>query len=138
MEGRDEKGRFTKGNPSNPGNDFASKYKEEYCDKMLKFFEECEEEERYPSFSKFARSIGVHESTLYIWADKYPSFRNTKTECEAIQRDLLVNNALIEKFNPAFTKFLLSANHGMSEKTETDSSITLKVAMNKATDEESN
>ena len=120
MEGRDEKGRFTFGNPSNPGNDFASKYKDEYCDKMLEFFEECEKDGVYPSFAKFARMIGVHESTLRIWAESNPRFHSIKDDCEGIQKDILVQNALIERYNPGFTKFLLSANHGMREKTESD------------------
>lgn len=139
MEGRDEKGRFTKGNPSNPGNDFASKYNPEYDDRMIEWFKQRLEEGKYPTFERFAVfELGVDDDTLDNWANKFPGFRRAKKICESMQIADLKEGGLEERYNSAFTKFVMSACHGLSEKTETDSSITLKVAMNQATDEESN
>jgi hypothetical protein len=123
MEGRDSKGRFAEGNPSNPGNDFALKYKEEYVDLCRDFLSKCEAEDAYPAKSKFARMVGVHACTLDEWAAKYPRFQSIMVDFEDLQKEILVKNGLIEKYNPGFTRFLLSANHGMKEKTESDVNV---------------
>ena len=120
MEGRDALGRFVEGNPSNPGNDFASKYKDEYVDLCRDFLAQCEAEDAYPAKSKFARMIGVHAGTLDEWAEKHPRFHDIMVDFEDFQKEILVKNGLLEKYNPGFTRFLLSANHGMKEKTESD------------------
>lgn len=139
MEGRDEKGRFVKGNKASLNFDNASKYKEEYCDLIVSWFSKKIDEGDIPTLEDFAVDVlDVTPLTLDHWAEKFPQFKFAKEKALAKQRSLLTKGGLSEKFNPSFTKFVLSACHGMSEKTETDSSITLKVAMNQATDEESN
>lgn len=58
-----------------------------------------------PSFSKFARCVGL---TL----DELSSFRRKKEfdeawrECSEIRRDYLIDGALSRRFDPSFVKFL--------------------------------
>ena len=139
MEGRDEKGRFTAGNQASLNLDNASKYKEEYCDLIVSWFSKMIEDGEIPTLEDFAVDVlDITPLTLDHWAEKFPLFKVAKEKALAKQRSLLVKGGLSEKLNPSFTKFVLSACHGMREKTETDSSITLNIAMNREIDEESN
>lgn len=139
MADRDAKGMFVEGNQVGIGNDNACKYKDEYADLLLNWFKQQIDEGGMPTFEDFAVDVlDVAPNTLDNWAEKYPRFAVAKEKALAKQRSLLVKGGLSERLNPSFTKFVLSACHGMREKTETDSSITLNIAMNQEIDEESN
>jgi len=73
-----------------------------------------------PTIDKFADFIGVNESTIYEWKDKYPEFSKSLGKIIVEQRRRLVDGALGGHYNPTIAKLILSANHGMVEKTETD------------------
>ena len=127
MEGRDEKGRFIAGNQA------AVKYDEKYCDAIIEYFSvepmtlytgadgtprvmPC----RYPTFERFAANIGVDHETLTEWTKKYPRFRAAHARAMAMQRDILVCNAMTGAYNPNFAKFVASCTHGMVERTAVD------------------
>ena len=65
-----------------------------------------------PSFSGFARSIGVTLLTLQSFR-KQRKFDEAYLECNEIRRDYLINNALCKRADASFTKFLLSSEYGM-------------------------
>lgn len=60
-----------------------------------------------PQFSKFARRVGVTLRTLENWRLVYDRFDEACVECEAIQRELLVDGGLEEEYNPRFAIFLI-------------------------------
>ena len=64
-----------------------------------------------PSFSKFARSIGVTCQDIETFR-KYKEFDRAYRECNEIKRDYLTDSALCKRFDPSFVKFLLSSEYG--------------------------
>ena len=64
-----------------------------------------------PSFQKFARSIGATTAELEAFR-KRPCFDRAWRECLEIRRDYLIDSALSRRFDPSFTKFLLSEGEG--------------------------
>ncbi len=59
-----------------------------------------------PSFSKFARSVGMTLDDLQSFLNRR-SFKDCYNECSEIRRDYLIDNALTKKFDSSFVKFLL-------------------------------
>ncbi len=67
-----------------------------------------------PSFSKFARSIGVTVADLERWR-KNKEFDRAWRECIEIRRDYLTDSALTRRYDPSFVKFLLSEDSMQNE-----------------------
>ena len=67
-----------------------------------------------PSFGKFARSIGVTLAEVEAFR-RYSEFDRAYRECNEIRRDYLIDNALTKRFDPSFTKFLLTSEYRMGE-----------------------
>lgn len=83
-----------------------------------------------PTIEGLALSLGVGRNTLYSWekleehdvgADRLVEFRDTLTYVRNMQARIVVNKGLNGDFNPAMSKFILSANHGMKERTDVTS-----------------
>ena len=96
-----------------------NKYKRRYVQELREYFRSYQEP-GIPTLSKFARMIGVTSRTMENWAHLYQEFRDAVEDAMEIQRDLIADKGLIGEFNPQMSKFLLSANHGMSDKPEAD------------------
>ena len=82
-----------------------------------------------PSFSKFARKIGVTLAELMSFRDK-SEFNRAFAECNEIRRDYLIDLALSKRADASLVKFLLTTEFGMgSENEKEDSSllVTLEV-----------
>lgn len=156
-------GQFKKGNTVGKEtrfkkcNDVPCKYKEEYCDKLLEFFDKSEPQviyeelyfpdgkvkgrrpvqvipARLPTFEGFAWDIGVTVSTLQNWKEQYPRFAIAYARALEKQREILLINGTNKQYDGNFSKFLLTNNHGMAEKSD----VTYKVVMGDDIDEESN
>ena len=92
-----------------------SKYRVKYCTEIVEYFKsyaEFSENEKkrhrgVPQFSKFARKIGVTLRTLENWRLAFDKFNEACEECEAIQREMLVDGGLEEEYNPRFAIFLI-------------------------------
>lgn len=67
-----------------------------------------------PSFSKFARSIGVTLPELEGYR-KHGKFERAWRECSEIRRDYLIDSALTKRHDSSFTKFILQAEYGLDE-----------------------
>ena len=127
---RDENGRFLPGTtpmaPFAPGNDLALKYKPDIPEAMVKWFEtQAEESNRYPTFERFAHSIGVLHSTLRYWRDhpeRYEGFANAYNACKEIQASVLTENTLGKLYEPSFAKFVATNTLGMVDQ----SAVTLQ------------
>ena len=63
-----------------------------------------------PSFSKFAKSIGITLAELDNFRD-HREFDRAYRECSEIRRDYLIDSALTRKFDPSLVKYLLSSEY---------------------------
>lgn len=163
--GRDERGRFTKGHKIAEETRFqdenaaACKYKEEYADMLIEFFNKpnttIEYAEtlnskgevikrvpvvmpaEYPTFEAFAAKIGVTTDTLLNWCDQSHRFRHYYARAKEMQKAKLIANTLRGFYNPLFAKFEAVNNHDMSDKTNSDTSHTFSVVLSDEINEES-
>ncbi len=83
-----------------------AKYKTEYPRLMYSFFVGWSGAGA-PSFSKFARSIGVTLCDLERFRGRR-EFDAAWRECSEIRRDYLIDSALTRRHDPSFTKLLLT------------------------------
>lgn len=118
------------------GNTAAMKYKDEYCQMMLDYFNEGD---GYPTFELFAaQEIGVVRSTLNNWCAQHPRFRHAYETCKEIQLGKTIAGAMCRRYDANFAKFVLSACHGLKETTATDTKVQFVVDLPADVDEESN
>ena len=67
-----------------------------------------------PSFSKFARSIGVSLEDIERWR-VHKRFDAAYRECSEIRRDYLIDNALVKRFDASVVKYLLGNEFKMED-----------------------
>ena len=65
-----------------------------------------------PSFAKFAQSTGFTVDELSAFRAE-AEFERSWRECAEIRKDLLIDAALIKRFDSSLTKFLLGAEFGL-------------------------
>lgn len=107
-----------------------TKYKPEYADQLVKFFDrEPYEYEmvtdddgnevpattrsgsviikpcRFPTFERFAYSIGVHRETLRNWCVDNEEFFVAYKKAEMLQKDILIQNGLMGGYEKTFAIF---------------------------------
>jgi len=75
--------------------------------------------DKVPQVAGLAKLCGVCERTIYNWGDTHPAFLQTLSQIQTEQHRTLVNNGLDGTFSAPIAK-LMMANHGHSEKTQTD------------------
>ncbi len=115
---------------------WQSKYKEEYCQQLLDYFNgplyedftiTAKNGKSYttrrvanplPYFGKFALEIGVTMMTLNRWLEKHGEFIETYEMCKELQKYFVVVNALLGLYNPAFAIFTLKNISGWRDKQE--------------------
>jgi hypothetical protein len=98
-----------------------SEYKDEYVAKVYEYLSQYKElGEVVPTKEGFAIFIGSTRPSILKWASEHPEFLYALENIESYQGKDLQNNGLSGKYNPTIAKLMLSANHGMREKTETD------------------
>lgn len=99
-----------------------TKYREEYCEQMIEFFskpsyegkkknnEDVKVAKEFPTFVRFAHKIGVDRDTLLEWKKVHPKFSCAYKTCEDLQDSCIMENALHNRYNPAFSMFFLKCN----------------------------
>lgn len=140
---RDEKGKFIKGNTSGfkENNKYACKYKEEYCQELLDFFNvpvvQSIEEKRiitnFPTFELFAFNLKVTMETLINWCNQYPSFKDAYAQAKQKQKAMLVEGAVRGLYDANFAKFMAVNNFDMSDKKEVDQKVSGDLAIDDKT-----
>lgn len=88
-----------------------------------------------PTVEGLARVLEYAPKTLYKWAEDNELFGNALTAIKTEQFLVLFNEGLQGKLNPVITKLMLSANHGMAERSEQKTEITGKLSLSKAISE---
>lgn len=101
-----------------------AKYSPNMAGKMYLYFIGYEDRGA-PSFQKFARIVGVTTEDIERFrSHKY--FDRAYRECQEIRRDYLIDHALDRRFDPSFTKFLLTLD-GESEACGNDSELLFRL-----------
>jgi len=80
----------------------------------------------FPSIERLALKMDMHIDTLYTRAKESPEISEALAKIKEYQKAQLIEGGLEQRYHAGFTKFLLSANHGMSEtsKQETNANVT--------------
>ncbi len=102
-----------------------AKYEHELPKKMYLYFSEYSGAGA-PSFSKFARQIGVTLRTLESFKKK-KKFREAYEECSEIRRDYLIDRALSRSSDASMTKYLLDQEFNIKE--ETDEGLEIRLSL---------
>lgn len=85
------------------------------------------EDKGAPSFQKFARSVGITTEDVERFRS-HRSFDRAYRECQQIRRDYLIDRALDKRFDPSFTKYLLTADEDkIGTEDMNDFTLTLEV-----------
>lgn len=71
-----------------------------------------------PTIEGLACECGVSRETIYAWRDEHPEFSDTVRRVVSQQGRLLQAKGLKKETDSGITKLMLSANHGMAEKSE--------------------
>lgn len=118
-----------------------TKYNDQVVPKTLKYIEQCEDHfydyvrsesdkgstqeqkvwANIPTVEGLALEIGVHVDTLYEWAKHHPRFSEALRALVSKQKKMLIRGGLSGYYNPTIAKLVLSANHGMTERTDVTS-----------------
>lgn len=73
-----------------------------------------------PSREGLAKFLGVSHDALSAWEREHDEFRVALAKLDAEQKSRLIQESLAGNYNPMIAKLVLSANHDMKEKSETD------------------
>ncbi len=110
-------------------------YSEDILDKAKEYLASCEDVEiekevgnrteyrlnvKLPTIEGLAVYLRVSRDTIYEWAKHHKEFSDTLEDLRAEQADKLINQGLAGNYNSTIAKLVLSSNHGMREKSETD------------------
>jgi hypothetical protein len=122
-------------------------FKEEYIEKIDEYLLQCEDEEtavlksenlttgykgyekklkvNLPTIEGYSMYINVPLYTIYTWRDKHPDFKQALELINAKQKQVVTAKGLSNEYNSTIAKLILSSNHGMSERT--DSNVNVQV-----------
>jgi hypothetical protein len=126
-----------------------TKYKEEYCELVIEFFnrplwekkkvqildrgrmvlKEIDVPCQLPTIERFALNIGVHFDTVYEWAKVHPKFSESLRKAQQAQKEILIQHGLSGQYKEGFAKFVAVNFTNMQEKVhqEVDSNISLEL-----------
>ena len=105
----------------NPKKITSSKYKAEYAELLIRFIDECLSEEKKPTLFEFMRRVNVYDrKTISRWAEEHKEFGRAYEMYMEASRSMIIEKALSGAFDASFSKFLLSCDYGMKEKTQLD------------------
>ena len=129
--------------PETPKVGRPTKYDDTIIPRTIEYIDSCEDEEydwtksessgkvdseswehrirvNLPTMEGLALKLDVSRDTLYEWRDNYKEFSDTLRKLLHKQQQMLIAKGLSGDYNPTIAKLILSANHGMKEKTEQD------------------
>lgn len=115
-----------------------TKYEERFVQEAEKYLANCKDEEydwtksvgkvgtswehrikvKLPTLEGFSLVLNVNMETLSEWGNKYPDFSVALKNITKEQQKRLLNKGLSGDYNPTIAKLILSANHGMREKSD--------------------
>jgi len=107
-----------------------TKYKPEYCQKIIDYFtvEPLDKQNNPippPYIEEFCLSIGINKSTLHEWVGKYEDFSNAYSVAKAKQKQLMITNSLLGRYNASFAWRAMMNMHNWRERQDIDQNIKL-------------
>lgn len=105
-----------------------NKYTADLPRRLYSYFHTYSEASSAPSFTKFARSIGITLDDLKGFRT-HKKFERAYRECNEIRRDYLIDMALTKRFDSSLVKFLLVAEFGMGEESDVTDDKNLTVSL---------
>ena len=97
------------------------KYRPEFPGMLVDYINECLADDRKPILFDFMRRISVFDrKTIYRWAEEKKEFGYAYEMYKEASRNVIVEKALSGAYDASFSKFLLSCDYGMKEKTQVD------------------
>lgn len=75
----------------------------------------------FPTLCELAGILGISDATRIGWCDRYPDFKDVCDRIMARFEQIVIENAVIDKYNAQFSRFLLMAYHGRKERTDVTS-----------------
>ena len=117
FNGRDEKGRFVKGNT------LAMVYEDDIPDRLELYVNAHINDIKLCSIASFCHENKVHIPTFYGWIARtedarYDRLRQIHAHFMELQKQQIINGAINRTFDPGFAQFLLKAQHGLRDKQE--------------------
>ena len=117
-----------------------TKYKPEYCQEIVEFFDVTPSLEdviakkmnngvvELPLFEKFAAKIDVHVETMLNWCKEYSEFFESYKKCKEMQKSFLIQAGLNGLYNPAAFCFVAKNCTDMRDKHELEHSGTISIS----------
>ena len=103
-----------------------SKYRKELPRELYSYFVSATES--LPSFSKFARGIGLTLEDLKAFRKKQ-EFDRAWRDCIEIRRDYLIDAALAKRADPSFVKYLLSEEMPLQKEGDTPNELSVCISV---------
>ena len=73
-----------------------------------------------PTVEGLALELHISRETVYAWAKENDTFSDIVNDLKAKQAQKLIQNTVINRYNPTIAKLILSGKHGYVEKSEVD------------------
>ena len=120
-----------------------SKYDDKYCKDIIEFFsipttyeqevttikagEEfttyVQKPNNLPTFEGYSKKISVDVDTLKNWTREHEEFNKAYERCKQLQKDFLVQNALLGYYNTTFSIFLAKNITDLRDKIECEQTV---------------
>lgn len=96
------------------------------------------EQTQLPTIEGFAEYLGIATDTVWRWSKKYKDFSDTVKKVVEKQKKQLMDDGMYggKEVNAAMAIFLLKANHGMSDGSNTTINVSVKPILGGATVED--
>lgn len=115
----------------------STKYRVQYAQDLRDYVDSCLANDTKPTLFAFMRIAHVYNrNTFTKWAEAHPEFAEAYEYYKEASRDFIVGKALTGAYDSSFSKFILSCDYGMKEKSEVDSSVKITVELPAEADEE--
>ena len=107
-----------------------TKYDPDYCEEIVKFFDiepitikvqdgiQFKTPAKFPTFERFAYTIGVHRDTLHEWVKNYPDFSDAYKKAHELQFAVYQEGVMMNAWNSTFAIFLGKNIFGLVDKKE--------------------
>jgi len=107
-----------------------TKYDPSFCEKAVEYVEQCRTEKvgrvlkvNLPKIEGFAKFLGVSRSTVHLWSTEYSEFSDALDFIKSEQKSRLLDYGLSGEYNSTIAKLILSSDHEMRERSDTNVNI---------------
>jgi hypothetical protein len=101
---------------SKQGRGRPSKYSLKMVTLTKKYVQSCLDRDEIPFVEELALNLGVNDSTLWHWANKYEEFQEAYEILLTVQRLLLKKKGLSGQYRGSIVSLMLSAEHHLVSK----------------------